>query len=989
MTFALKHTTKAFFLLAIIILSACTTTKRRGESSGLKKFYHNTTAKYNGYFNANEIMEETFAQLDNQYQDNFNDRLSIFPYLENENPESLYPALDTAIKKVSVVVNLHRESQWTDDCYLVVGKAQFLKQDYESAQATFQYILNNFDPVEMEKEVDPKSKTTSRDDRPTAKEAEKERKLTTKERAKERKQAQRERKKRMKQQKKERARYNKAVKKARKKGTPPPKRPGRDEEEPQAPLPELDNGENNKKAEEALKEARKKREEELKAEAAANAQENYFLKHRPIFQEAKLWLAKTLIERDNLDGAQRILNQLIEDTKTFDDIKAQIAPVQTHLYLRRTEAGLAIQTMQQAVESAQKRSDKARYAYVLAQLYQESGNSGEAYATFERVLKYTNDYDMEFNARLNMAQNAWLSGIGSEQDAVANLEKMLKDEKNTEYADQIYYALANIALKSGNKAVAIENLELSLQNNSGNRAQSAETNYKLAILYFEDENFVQAKQYFDGALAAMEKTDPRYSEVERLSKNLTEIAQNLETIALQDSLLRISRMSEDEKKEFAARLKKQREEERTAAANPDQQNNNAASARNINTPALQKPSDFFAYDDRAVKQGVRDFERKWGDRKLEDNWRRSNRQTFDAGSNSSDSTAAPIAAVSGEEAEDILRGIPSTDAEIAVANIKLRDALFSLGKLYRDRMQNNEKSVETMEDLNRRYPANNFELDSWYYLYLANTDLNRTAQAKIYADKIVEKYPSATYAQVIKDPNYIVEVQNEEKRINAYYDDAYADFQGGRYQQSFDKSNKAREVFGAKNVLQPKFALLSALSTGNIKGKEDYINALNEVVAKYPNTEEQKYAREILRLLGASSGGRLPGNQQIEATAFEVNDEQVHSIIIALEDASALNDARNAVSDYNKKYHDLEKLRISDVYLINGEARTPLIVVRRFKNKEDAMRYYNGIQKNMKDFIPAKYKNNVYPITQTNYGKLFSTVKDVAIYKAFFEANYR
>lgn len=971
---------RTFFLLAIIALSAwaCTTTKRRGEVSGLKKFYHDVTAKYNGYFNANEIMEATFAQLDNQHQDDFNKQLPLFPYLENKNPESYYPALDTAIKKVSVVVNLHRESQWTDDCYLLVGKARFLKQDYESAQNTFQYILNNFDPADMDKPQDKKATAQRDEKRPTAREAAKERKLTAKERKKERKQIQKERKKRIKQQKRERKRYNKAVKKARKKGTPPPKRPGREEREEQAPLPELN------------PEDEQKDEDKPTPEPPAPPEEddpNYFLKHRPVFQEAKLWLAKTYIERDNLSAAQRLLTELIEAKNTFPDIRAEVEPVQAYLYLQQGEPQLAIPHLEQAVEMTSKNDGKARYAYVLAQLHQAAGRSDRAYATFDRVLKYTNDYNVEFNARLRMAQNAWLSGRGSNQDAIANLEKMLKDEKNLEYRDQIYYALASIALKSGDRQKGIENLELALQYGGQNQSQATETNYTLAQLYLEKEDFVPAKKYLDATLNSMNTNDSRYKEVKNLSENLTEIATNLEIIALQDSLLRISKMTDDEKREFAARLKKQRQEERDAAAANATTNTTAG---NLPPPALQKQSEFFAYDDRGVKQGKRDFQRKWGNRALEDNWRRSNKQSFEgdeAGDGSA--TAAPVAAVSEEEAEDILAGIPSSEQEIAIANIKLRDALFILGKLYRDRLGNNEKAVASLEDLNRRYPENNFELDSWYYLYMAHTDLRNNAKAQEYANKILEKYPSTNYAKIIKDPNYIVEVRNEAQKLSDYYDNAYLDFQKGRYQQAFDKSVKARELFGARNTLQPKFALLTALSTGNLKGRDDYISSLNEVVSKYPNTEEQKYAREILRLLGASSGGRLPGNQQVEADQFEVNDDQVHSVIIALEDGSALNDSRNAVSDYNRKYHDSERLRISDVYLINGEVRTPLIVVRRFKNKDDAMRYYNAVQKNKADFIPSKYSYEVYAITQTNYGKLFASVKDVAVYKAFFDANYK
>ncbi|MBK7874094.1 MAG: tetratricopeptide repeat protein [Saprospiraceae bacterium] len=718
------------------------------------------------------------------------------------------------------------------------------------------------------------------------------------------------------------------------------------------------------------------------------------MKHRPVYQDAKLWLAKTFIERDNYDGAQRLIAQLNDDPGTFDAIRKDLTPLQAYLLLKQNQAELAIAPLEQAIETADKRADKARYAFILAQLQQQAGNSDRAYANFERVVKLTNEYEMEFNAKMNMAQNAWASGRGSAEDAVANLNKMLKDEKNTEYKDQIYYALANIALKAGDRQTAIENLTLSLENSTSSNSQKVESSLKLAQLYYEDEDFVAAKQYFDIALQAMQDTDKRYKEVERLSKNLTDIAKNIEIIALQDSLLRIAQMSEDEKKEFAANIKKQLEEERAAqqAQLVNEQignNRQVADARSIGTPALQKESSFFAYNDRSVKQGKRDFQRKWGSRSLTDNWRRSSQQSaalIDQGTGTD--TSAVAAAITDDEVDNFLKGIPKTEAEFTVVHIKTREAMIALGKLYRDRLQNNEKAIEILEELNRRYPASNEELDSWYYLYLAHKDLNHSTEAKAYADKIVAKYPNSTYAKVIQDPNYIVQAQNEENKVINYYNDAYAAFSKGDYQYAFNQSNSAREKFGATNPLQPKFALLSAMSTGNLKGKNEYISALNEVVSKYPNTEEQKYAREVLRLLGASTG-TLPGQQKIETDQFEVQNDQVHSVIVVLEDVGSLNDCRNAVSDFNKKYHDLDKLRVTDVILPSGETRTPLIVVRRFKNKEDALKYITGIERNTKDFIPAKFPYEIYAISQTNYGKLFATVKSVEVYKTFYDANYR
>lgn len=992
----------ALLLLAIILLGAgCTTQKQRGELKGLSRLYQNTTAHYNGYFNADELLTASFAQLDEQYQDNYNQLLDVYPYIATTNAQAVSPGLDTAIKKVTVVVNLHRRSDWADDCYLLAGKAQFLKKDYEAAESTFRFLINEYNPSEPKKSK--RSTTAARnasnaEKKEAARERDEERKLTAKEKKKEQARIRKEREKKIKEQKREREKYNRQVKNARKKGKTVPRKAY---ESPKSdtlskkPNPKLATSKRDlkKKEEEEAKKQQLAEQKKKEEEEAAKNDKKKFLKRTPAYQEGVLWLAKTLVERENYEGAQRLITELSNNTGTYDEIKSELPALQAYLNLKLQNREAAVQNLEQAVEVANKRAEKARYAYILAQLHQSGGNSEAAYTAFNQVLKYSNDYEMEFSARLNMAQNAWSSGRGTSADAVANLEKMLKDSKNVEYKDQIYYALASLALKNGDKTAAIENLNLSLEQPSQNQSQKVETYLTLAKLYYEGEDFIAAKTHYDNALQVLPQTDSRYAEVKRLSENLTDIAKNLEIVALQDSLLRIANMSEKERKEFAADLKKRRQEEIEAAQNAQfaeaNKNNKSGLAQRTSltsTPALQKPSDFPLYDDKQLRNGKRDFQRQWGDRPLEDNWRRSNRQSL-AAIQGDTAQAQEAASVSDKEVEDMLKGVPTSESEIKIAQIKIEEALFKLGTLYRDRLANYKKSVQALESLNTRFPGSSSELDAWYYTYLDYKDLNDAAKAKEYADKIIEKHPYSNYAKVIQDPSYIVQVQNEEQRITDYYNEAYAAYEAGHFQDAYARSSQSTEKFGASNPLRAKFALLTAMSVGSLKGKDEYISALNEVIAKYPNTEEQKYAREVLRLLGVSSG-TLPGGQKVEADQFEVQNDQVHSIIIALSDASALNDAKNSVSDYNRKYHDLEKLRISDVVLVNGEVRTTLIVIRRFKDKADAMRYYQGVQKNGKDFITnAKYE--IYPISQGNYGKMFSTVKSIEAYKTFFTANYR
>ncbi len=964
-------------LLVAAVFAACTTQKRKDDLSMMGKLYHNTTAKYNGYFNANELLELSVLQLESQHEDNYNKVLEMYPEVAADNPQAVAADLDKAMEKVSVVVNLHRPSIWTDDCYLLLGKAQFLKQDYETAEETFRYMVDEFSPSAMakkEKKLKKRKKGSSGDGAKPAR--------------KSKKQVARERKKRI----KERKKANRQLKKRRKKG-----KPARSKKE------DKENNEPVKKEEKP--ELTRPDEEEDDApftgmihlndtdQTIESDPENYFMKHRPAYQEGVLWLAKTLIERDKNSEAVRLLTQLENDTKTFPDILREAKALKAYNSIRRKNYAEAVAELHDAIDLEKNGRKKARYSYIIGQLEQRLGNGDRAYAGYEQVLKYNPTFEMEFSSKLKMAQNAWLSGKGTAEEAMKVLEKMLNDDKNANYKDQVYYAMADIALKQGDRPKAIEYLSLSLQNSLSNRSQRSEAYYALGTLFFENEDYVSAKAYFDSTLMVMANTDERYNEVDRMSKNLTDIADRLQLITLQDSLLAISRLSDDEKRELALAIKKEQEEKKRKAQEAQE-----SKAGGGYTPvsgrrpggssggtALRKESDFFAYDDKAVKRGKREFIRKWGTRSLEDNWRRANKTGGDLDSSDNGFEDEVLVTIDDDEIDELLGDVPGSAGEIATAELKIKEAMYELGSLYRERLKNNKKTIEILEELNEKYPGNNYELESWYLLHLTHKDEGNTAEAQKYYNKIQEKYPTTNYAKMLRDPDFAAKFQDEEMRQNLQYNEIYGYFDQGEYNIAFERSKEMMDKLLGQHPLKPRYALLIAMCTGNIQGKDAYVQELQEVIAKYPDTPEQKRAREILRILGVTTA-RLPGKEEAASSNFEFKADELHYMIIVFDEDIRLTENKAKVSDYNREYHKLDRIRISNVYL-GKENDVPVLVLRRFKDKDEAMKYYYGVDKNRGDFIDSSIRYNLYPVSQSNYRNILKA-KSVDGYDSFFKDNY-
>lgn len=958
----------SFLFLIFALIQACTTQKKRGDLSALGKAYHNTTAHYNGYFNANELLLESLYQLELQHQDNYNKRLPLFEYIAADDAQSVVPNLDKAMEKVGLVVNQHRYSQWTDDCYLLLGKAQFLKKEYETAEETFQFSVVEFSPEKVRK-AEQKSSKSKKSKQKKGVSSKKKKASSSKSSKSKQVSADKKRKQANKALKKKKKGKGKSTKKPSSKKTPTtPKEDTKLVENTQAPTPV-------KKQESDLISIADDTDEKAKNDGKTGP-----LKHQPAFQEIQLWYAKTLIERDKYIEAQRLLKSLNDNPGIYKDIQKDLPVVQAHLHLKLKNLPLAASYLQKAIDLEKNRALKARYAFVMGQVQQEIGNGEAAFLAFEQSLKFSPDYEMQFSSKLKMAQNEWVSGKGSAEDAITTLESMLRDQKNFEFKDQIYYALAGIALTQGDRPAAMEYLSQSLASNLTNTAQKAEAYYQLGNLYFETQNYLEASSYFDSTLQVMPKTDERYPEVENKAFSLKDIADNLRLITLNDSLLLIADMTEEEKRNLAYEIKKA-EQEKLKVNRPI-----ADGGPGTGPIGPRKESSFFAYNDKSVKRGKREFDRKWGTRVLEDDWRRSNRQSAGV-EEQLDFETELVSTLSQEEVDRILGNVPKTPGEKNALILANKKAMSTLGTLYRERLKDNKKTVEILEELNRRYPGNVYELESWYVLYLAYTDLGNQAKAKEYFDKILEKYPTTNYAKMLTDPDFASKYLDKEMQENLKFDQAYVLFSQGKYADAIKQSEENLKGIFGKHPLKPKYALLMAICSGNTEGKEAYINNLRSLIATYPDTEEEKRAKEILRILGVR-GAALPGGVSDEEGAydFEYKDKALHYVIIVFNEDIKLNNQKIVVSDYNRKYHKLDKIRISNVFL--GEKNdTPVLVLRRFKDRDKAMEYYNGVQKNIGEFIDSSIDYSLLPISQDNYRRVLKN-KSVEGYESFFQLNY-
>jgi hypothetical protein len=146
----LKWILPVMLIISVItILVACSTEK----NTFINRLYHGTTARYNGLFNAKELVRLGLEDYRGNYRENYYEILPIELLPNEEDVVDFYPIVDTAISKCTKVISKHsmptaskpsrkktEHANWVDQNWVMIGKANFIRRDYQVAFKNFEYI---------------------------------------------------------------------------------------------------------------------------------------------------------------------------------------------------------------------------------------------------------------------------------------------------------------------------------------------------------------------------------------------------------------------------------------------------------------------------------------------------------------------------------------------------------------------------------------------------------------------------------------------------------------------------------------------------------------------------------------------------------------------------------------------------------------------------------------------------------------------------------
>lgn len=716
----------------------------------------------------------------------------------------------------------------------------------------------------------------------------------------------------------------------------------------------------------------------------------------PVRYDAFLWLVRAYNQMNSVIKTGPILDLLKHDKglpkKFLDDYYA----VQSDYFLRTEQYKKAVDALSKTILLTKKKALRGRYLYILAQLHEQEGDLKKASEYYEASAKLHPSYEMEFNARLSRARTFQVQSGTDTKALKKELNKMLKDEKNKEYLDQIYYALGDISMKENDVLSALGYFKLSAQKSVSNTKQKAESYLRIADVYFEQKDYKFAQAYYDSTMVFLPKDFKNYDQIKNKKESLTSMVKNMGIISREDSLLKVSRMDTAQISklidEIIAKLIEEEEKKKIEAETKAQ---NPSFTNDENNPWQNSPSTggWYFYNMTSLSLGFAEFNKKWGNRPLEDNWRRSNKETIMAeqltDTSSSDTSGAPGKIADNKTHAYYLRDIPFSDEQKAKSNMKIMEAHYALGSVYKELLQDNAKASETFEEMLRRYPDNKYVLNLYYQLYRIYLGMENQGRANYYKDKILNEYPDSEYAKIIKNPDYQKALKASKNEIEKYYSETYSTYNSGRYGEVIAMVSKA-DSFYSGSELMPRFALLRAFSIGKTRDLNDFENALQGVIAKYPKDDAKIKAQEIVDQIKKKKtvpvdSSALKDTVVLKPTYFFKDSTEHYCIIILKGKKMNINDFKTRVSNFNSEYFRLSDLSISSV-MVNMESQ--IVYVKSFPVASKAKDYYdlmNQDSKVFKDILVSEYK--VFPISSENFTILYKE-KKFEEYQHFFTNNY-
>lgn len=588
---------------------------------------------------------------------------------------------------------------------------------------------------------------------------------------------------------------------------------------------------------------------------------------------ALIWLMRAYTQKQDYANALNVAEYLRQQPLGKDATR-DFYLAKAYVHQLKGEYLTAAAILEQVFPLLKKGERTARLHFIAGQLYDLIGQFALADDHYRAVGRNRPPYDLSFYAGMNSLQNQVMLNPNADLSRVG-FDKMLRDRKNNDLRDRVYYTMGMLAERRGNYPEAIAYLQQSVRAAGANTGQVPYTYLELArINYDRLDQYELAKSYYDSALVSLPQQSEEYRRVSERKKALDEFVAQSTIIQTEDSLQMLAQMNPaalDRKLDAIIEAEEEQKKQLLLKAQEALAVSQQNATGDVGAPNLAGiDRRWELYDPLMVNQGRIEFRRIWGNRPLEDNWRRSSKEntSYAAGPQNVTLNAAvepeevvePLTLMPGSEAwltrRDALRtNVPISGAAFTNSQKREEEALYRLGKIYRFDLKEPAKAVATFNRLLKDFPKTPYREELYYltYLSLEEQDKNRP----LWKEKLLAEFPNSTYARLLNQAQLAQEEKGNplSSTPSKAYDAIYGLYTGGNYSEALAQVENALARY-TDSALLDKFALLRIFLVGKVRGRDAYLQAINEFIRLYPDSSLLPRVQEMLEVTGQASARR-------------------------------------------------------------------------------------------------------------------------------------
>ena len=653
-----------------------------------------------------------------------------------------------------------------------------------------------------------------------------------------------------------------------------------------------------------------------------------------------IWKAKCNIRLEQEELAIELLKTLLKKEKLSSKIKTEANAGIAMAYLQLEKNDSAIKPLKTASLNEKNKHNKARYLYILGQLYEKNNKIDSAYAVFKKIVDFKRSIprNVFINAKLKTLLYDPVNGSETE------FNKIIKNIENKPFLDKIYYAYSKTLFSKDSINKAILFLNKAIKESGSDKELLARGFEKLSKVYFKKSNYLMAGKYLDSTLNNLDKNLKKHWELKKQKNGLNLVVKLEENINLYDSLIKLSGYNNSKLNDILNQIKtknvllKQKSVENRPVDVLRNRNNNR--------------SNFYFYDLKLVELGKKSFESVWGQRTRESYWRNISSKPI---SKTEKTEKIELSETSLEEIEidnsELLKRIPRTKNQKDSINRLKNRSYLKLAEIYLEKYNNYTLTENRLTYLLNSNPSKEVLSEANYLLYKSYKKQNKK-EAENIRFKIIEKFPNTKFAKILKDRNNLM---IEEKETLKLLDSFQSLFKNQNFEQVLVGIENQIAFIENKDI-SINFDLLRAQTIGKLEGVLKYNEELKSIIDRYPNNSKIVELKEISR--------EINRKWQINPNKTATSN---YNIVFKLSRAQGISDS---LKKSIKKIKELtfNKFRISvDVY----DSATQLFVIQDLESKEKAIKILDTIKENL-EFLRLK----------NNFVVLSSRYKNILIYKA-------